>query len=311
MTDADVDAVLEQQRERLARSEDVVAAEGEPAAVAEDGLIAVVSSERRMDGEEEVAKTDSTEVEVGNPETLPEFTAALRGASVGEERDLDVTYPADFPSETFAGKTAHYKLQVTGLKRRILPELDDKFASEVSEFETMTELRQRLRGSIESERRHEAHHKTEEQILDQLLALHSFPVPNALVEQQINTRLERSLRSLQAQGMDPRKLNLDWSALRDRQRDAAGRDVRVSLLLDRISDAEGFDASEAEVDEEVNRFAGQLHQTPEVVRQRLTEDGMLDSIKSRIRNQRTMDLLFETATGVKPTPHADHASPEE
>lgn len=311
VTDEDVEKSLEQIRDQRATTDEVTAEEGQPAPVAEDGMIAVASSERLMDGDQEPARTDSIEVEVGNAETLPEFTAALRGAAVGDERDLDVTYPADFPSEFFAGKTAHYKLKVTGLKRRILPELNDEFAREVgggdAPVETLDALRQRLRENIEAERRHQAQHETEEKLLDQLLALHTFPVPNALVDQQIDSRLERSLRSLAMQGIDPRKLNLDWSGLRERQRESATRDVRLHLLISRIAEAEGVQAPEEEVDAEIHRIANQMHQTPEVVRQRLTEDGVLDSIKSRIRSQKVMDLLFESATGTKPTPHTHEA----
>lgn len=311
VTDEDVAKALEQLREQGATTEEVKAEEGQPAPVAEDGMIVVASSERLMDGDEEPVRTDSIEVEVGNEETLPEFTAALRGAAVGDERDLDVTYPADFPSEFFAGKTAHYKLKITGLKRRILPELNDEFAREVSgseaPVETLDALRQRLRENIEAERRHQAQHQTEEKLLDQLLEMHPFPVPNALVEQQIDSRLERSLRSLAMQGIDPRKLNLDWSGLRERQRESATRDVRLHLLISKIADAENVQAPEEEVDAEINRIAGQMHQTSEVVRQRLTDDGVLDSIKSRIRNQKVMDLLFESATGTKPTPHTHEA----
>lgn len=311
VTDEDVEKSLEQIRDQRATTDEITAEEGQPAPVAEDGMIAVASSERLMDGDQEPARTDSIEVEVGNAETLPEFTAALRGAAVGDERDLDVTYPADFPSEFFAGKTAHYKLKVTGLKRRILPELNDEFAREVgggdAPVETLDALRQRLRENIEAERRHQAQHETEEKLLDQLLALHTFPVPNALVDQQIDSRLERSLRSLAMQGIDPRKLNLDWSGLRERQRESATRDVRLHLLISRIAEAEGVQAPEEEVDAEIHRIANQMHQTPEVVRQRLTEDGVLDSIKSRIRSQKVMDLLFESATGTKPTPHTHEA----
>jgi len=314
VTDTDVENALEELRRQRATTEEVTAAEGQPAPVAEDGLIVVASSERRMDGDEAPAKTDSVEVEVGNAETLPEFNEALRGAVIGDERALDVTYPADFPSEFFAGKTAHYNLTVTGLKRRIVPELNDEFAKEVGAsegIESIDALRQRLRENLEAERRHQAQHDTEEKLLDQLLGQHAFPVPNALVDQQINSRLERSLRSLAMQGLDPRKLNLDWAALRERQREGATRDVRLHLIIAKVADAEGVIAPEEEVDAEVNRIAGQMHQTPEVVRERLTEEGMLDSIKSRIRSQKVMDLLFESATGVKPSPHAHSASPEE
>ena len=311
VTDEDVEKALGEIRDQRATTEEVTVEEGQPAPVAEDGMLAVASSERLMDGDEEPARTDSVEIEVGNEETLPEFTAALRGAAVGEEREFDVAYPAEFPSEFFAGKTAHYKLKITGLKRRILPELNDEFAREVSggeaPVETLDALRQRLRENIEAERRHQAQHDTEEKLLDQLLEQNSFPVPNALVEQQIDSRLERSLRSLAMQGIDPRKLNLDWSGLRERQRESATRDVRLHLLISRIADAENVQAPEEEVDAEINRIADQMHQTPEVVRQRLTDDGVLDSIKSRIRNQKVMDLLFESATGTKPNPHTHEA----
>jgi trigger factor len=233
-------------------------------------------------------------VNVGGEDTLKEFSENLQGAKAGEQRTFDVTYPEDFTDRRLAGKQFTYTLSVKAIKRKQLPELTDAFAKEVgAEFETADDLRNRIRENMEQEKTHRAEHEAKEKMLDELVRRNEFPVPETLVEHQIDVRLERGLRALAAQGMrteDMRKM--DFPRLRAGQRDAAVREVKTSLILERIAEAEKIEVGDEELNKEIEMVALQSKQPIESVRARLTHDGALDRIRTRLRNEKTLDFLY-------------------
>jgi trigger factor len=237
---------------------------------------------------------DEVLVNVGGENTLPEFSANLRGAKAGEQRTFDVTYPDDFSDQRLAGKTFTYTLSVKGIKRKELPELNDAFAKELSpDFQTADDLRQRIRESMEHEKQHQAEHAAKEKLLDELVRRNEFAVPESLVEHQIDVRLERGLRALAAQGMRTEDMKkMDFPRLRAGQRDAALREVKTSLILDRIADKEKIEVTDEELEKEIAAVAEQTKQPVESVRARLTKDGALDRIRNRIRSEKTLDFLY-------------------
>ena len=296
---AEVDQELEGLREHHSRN---VASEAVELA---DGLIGVVAARRLPAAPEapaeaaaprEAEQEQELPIAVGAAETLPEFSAALRGMRPGEERELEVHYPAEFPNAAIAGKSQRYHLRLLRIEKKQIPELDDAFALQATAVETLAELRQRILESLRAQRRHEARHQVEEAIVDQLVAQSPFPVPGALVDQQVEAKLERNLRSLADQGVDPRKLKLDWSKLRAKHQEAAEREVRASLLMERIAAREQIEARSEEVEAELQRAAAELGQTPEALRARLTDQGVLDRIKNRIRQEKVVDFLVTQAT---------------
>jgi trigger factor len=237
---------------------------------------------------------DEVLVQVGGEDTLKEFSENLRGAKANEQRTFDVTYAEDFSDRRLAGKTFVYTLAVKAIKRKQLPELTDDFAKEVgAEFQTVDDLRKRVRDNMEAEKQHAAEHEAKEKMVDELVRRNEFPVPESLVEHQIDVRLERGLRALAAQGMrteDMRKM--DFPRLRAGQREAALREVKTSLILERIADAEHIEVSDEELDKEIEAVALQSKQPVEAVKARLTHDGALDRIRSRIRSEKTLDYLY-------------------
>jgi trigger factor len=238
-------------------------------------------------------KVDEVLVEIGGTNTVKEFSEHLRGAKVGETRQFDVSYPEDFSDQRLAGKTLSYSVSVTGIKTKQVPELNDEFAKQVGEFENLDAVRQRIRDGIKSEKEHAAEHEAKDKIVDELLKRAEFPVPDSLVERQIDLRLERGLRALAAQGMRAEDLKkMDWSRLRAGQRDQAMREVRAALLLDKIADLEKIEVSDEEVDKEVESLAVQSRQPVDEVRARLTQDGAVNRIRDRIRNEKALDFLY-------------------
>jgi len=239
------------------------------------------------------ANVDDVLVEVGGSNTVAECTENLRGAKPGDERTFDVSYPQEFSDERLAGKTVTYTVTIKAIKQKHLPAADDAFAKELGEFETLEALKQRIREGLDAEKRHAAEHEAKDKLVDQLVQRHDFPVPEALVEHQIDVRLERGLRALASQGMRPEDMKkMDFPRLRAGQREAALKEVKASLLLDKIAALEKIEVGEEEIAREIEALAAQTKQTPEAIRARLTRDGALDRIRDRIRNEKTLDFLY-------------------
>ena len=236
---------------------------------------------------------DEVLVEVGGKNTVREFSENLRGCSPGDERRFDVNYPQDFSDQRLAGKTVTYNVKVKAIKQKELPPLDDDFAKAAGDFKSVAELRQRIREELERQKKSRAEHEAKDKLIEQLVERNNFPVPESLVERQVDVRLERGLRALAAQGLRAEDMKkMDLPRLRAGQRDAAVREVRASLLLEKIADAEKLEVSDAEVNQEIDSLAKQMQQTPESVRARLTRDGALDRIRNRIRNEKALDFLY-------------------
>jgi trigger factor len=236
---------------------------------------------------------DDVLIEIGGKNTVPEFTEQLTGASSGEERTFDVSYPEDATDKRLAGKTFVYTVKVNGIKQKSLPELNDDFAKELGEFTSLDQVRKQIRDNMEAEKRHTAEHEAKDKLVAELVKRNDFEVPESLVDRQIDLRLERGLRALAAQGMKMEDLKkMDLPRLRAGQREQAVHDVKSSLLLERIADLEKIEVSDEEVNQELEALAKQSKQTSEAVRARLTEDGGLDRIRNRIRSEKTLEFLY-------------------
>ena len=214
---------------------------------------------------------------------------------MGEHKKFDVPYPADYPDAKLAGKTYHYAVEILGIKTKKLPELNDDFAKDVSDAPTLEELRARLRKGLEAARDQRQKQLARDKILAQIVKGHEFPVPEAMVEHQMDVRLERVVRSLASQGVDPRAVNVDWVGLRRQQRERAVEDVKAEMLLDRIATAENIDVSEEELNRELARLAEPSGESAAAIRARLTKQGALDRMKSKLRSDKTLDWLYQNS----------------
>ncbi|MGC2475357.1 MAG: trigger factor [Candidatus Sulfotelmatobacter sp.] len=236
---------------------------------------------------------DEILIEIGGKNTVPEFSANLRGASAGDERQFEVVYPEDTNDKRLAGKTFIYTVKVQAIKQKNLPELNDAFAKELGEFENLEEVRKQIRENMEAERKHTAEREAKDKLVAELVRRNEFEVPESLVERQIDLRLERGLRALAAQGMKMEDMKkMDLPRLRAGQHDQALQDVKSSLLLDRIAELEKIDVSEDELNHDLEALALQSKQSLEAVRSRLTQDGGLDRIRNRIRSEKTLEFLY-------------------
>ncbi len=233
-------------------------------------------------------------VQVGGPNTLDSFNAALRGATVGQQLKFEVSYPQDFGERQLAGKRVAYDLEVKGIKKKIEPELNDEFAKELGPYESLEDFNRQLREHLARDKQRRVQTETTNRLLDALVTRFEFPVPESLVQQQIDARLDRGLRALASQGMRTEDMrNLDFDRLRAAQRSSATAEVKGSILLDRIADAENVTVPEEDVENELQGISLQMREPVDALRTRLTEDGSLARIRERLRREKMGALLYE------------------
>jgi trigger factor len=243
---------------------------------------------------EEPVKMDDVMVEIGSPNTVAAFTENLRGAKAGDEKNFEVSYPADFYDHRLAGKHFDYKVKINSIKKKTLPEVNDGFAKELSpEMETLDQLKAAIRENLQTHRQQHADHEAKEKLIEHIVDMHKFPVPKSMVDHQINLRLERGLRALAAQGMRTEDMKrMDFSKLRTAQAPAAIKEVKSGMLLHKIADAENIQVSDEELEREVHLLAYQTQQSPEEVKAQLVKDQGLERIRARMRGEKALDFLY-------------------
>ena len=287
VTDEDINQRIESIRERKAEYVNI-----DPRPL-EDGDHALVSLATISGVEGDPVKQDELMIEIGAADTVAGFTDGLRGASPGEDREFDVTYPGEYAQTKLAGRTVRFHAHVKGIRRKELPELNDEFAKDLGDYQSLDELKEVIRKTIFSERQYEAQQDAKNKLVESLVDLHDFPVPEAYVDRQIQTRMEQLLRNMQAEGADIKNLKLDWQKVKEAQRDKALREVKASLLLGKVADRESINATRDEVDREVERIAKQQREPLAAVKFRMEKDGSLNRIASHIQTEKTLNFLFE------------------
>ena len=289
ITDADVAKALDEMRERAAAFAPV-----EGRAIGNGDYVQLKLMGTPAGGGEPL-RADSVMCHVGAEETMQPFNENLLGANIGAHKSFEVVYPADYPDAKLAGKTFNYAVEILGIKTKKLPELNDEFAKDVSDAATLDELKKKVSESLEHQRDHRQKELQREKVLAELVKLHDFPVPESLVEHQMDVRLERVVRSLAAQGVDPRAVNVDWVLLRKRQQERATDDVKAELIIDRIASVENIDVTDEEVQHELEHMASHSGESAEAVRARLTKQGALDRMKAKLRSDKTLDWLAQNS----------------
>ncbi len=233
-------------------------------------------------------------VEVGGKNTLPAFNEALRGSKPGQELKFEVIYPADFGEQRLAGQTVSYDVTVKSIKKKTYPERDAEFAKQLGNYESWEEFEAKLREHASNRKKDALETQAKDKMLEELIAKYQFPVPESFVQQQIDARLDRGLRALAQQGMKPEDMRkLDFGRLRAAQRDQAVNEVKASMILDRISEAEGVVVSDEDLDRELLMLSIQSREPLEALRERLTKDGGLDRIREQMRREKTGSVLYE------------------
>ena len=233
-------------------------------------------------------------IEIGGKNTLQAFNDALRGAKVGQELQFEASYPAEFGDARLAGRTVSYDVTVKAIKKKTFPERDEEFAKQLGPYSNWNDFETKLRERLASRKKDTLESHARDQMVDELIAKYSFPVPETFVQQQIDARLERGLRALAQQGMSSDAMRqLDFGRLREAQRDQAVNEVKASLILDKIAEREHIEVSDDDMERELLMLSIQSREPVEALRKRLAEDGSLDRIREQMRREKTGSVLFE------------------
>jgi trigger factor len=287
VTDEDVANRLETMRENRAEYVNL-----DPRPIEDKDFVVVLL--KSVSGLAEPIEQNST-IEVGGGDTFQSFTDALLGSNPGDTKHAEVTYSEDYGEPRLAGKTVQFELTPKVIQKKEPPNLDDEFARDLGDYQTLDELRDAVRKSIFHEKQHAAQQVAKEALIDRLVEANDFSVPETYVNRQIENQLKMQLRQVTGREVDLSKLNLDWAKVKEKQQDSALRSVKASLLLEKISDKESIKAARDEVDREVQRIAQQEREPIPVTRARLDKDGTLARIVSHIQTEKTLQFLFEQA----------------
>jgi trigger factor len=289
-----VDQALERLRQRAARYEPIDDRGLEP------GDTAAVDLERRAfetDGTPgPTEKHENVALEMGASVNPPGFDDQLAGMRGGDEKTFVVHYPADHPVTELQSKDVEYTVKVRAVRRRVVPALDDDLAKEVSDAATLDDLREQVRSGLAREASREADRRLRSDLLKALAAKVTFPVPEVLVERDIDRRTQDFIRQLIEERIDPRKAGIDWEAFRNEQRTPAEEAVRAMIVLDEVARREDLAVGDADLDREVAGYAERSGRTAPAVRAELEKDGELERLRTGLRRERAVDYLLTRAT---------------
>ena len=292
--DEAVDREIEQLRIRVARSEPV------EDRAAETGDTVALDLERRLrrgDGTESGPErhVDVT-IEIGNPENPPGFDDHLRGVEAGATREFTLPMPPAEDAPDAPAAEAHYAVEVRGVHRRVLPELDDEFAKDLGDFDDLAALRGRIRSDLERQAQGEAMRGVRADLLRQLASRVTGDVPAALVAAEVERRVAHLVRQMLGQRIDPRRAKVDWDAFRDQQRDSATGVVRSALVLDEIARRESIDVSESDLEQEFGRQSAATGQSVPAVRAAIDKEDGRPQLVAGLRRENAIDFLMARAT---------------
>ena len=288
ITDDAVERTLERLRERGAKHETV---EGRPIG---DGDTAVLDIDR-TDPDGKVDHHDNVSVELGATGNPPGFDQNLVGLSAGEEKTFAVHFPEDYPVTDMANTDVTYKVKLNEVRRKVLPVLDDEFAKDVGDFESLAALRARVRADMEADAEQHAKQHVRNDLLKALAERVTFELPSSLVDREIDRRLEEFARRLIEQNVDPRKAGIDWGQFREAQREPARSAVASTLVLDELARRENLAVSPEDVDKEVDQFATRSGRTPAAVRAQLEKEGGLARLAAGLRREKAVDFAMSRA----------------
>jgi trigger factor len=245
--------------------------------------------------EAEPVKVDNVEVVLGGEGVQQEFTDNLLGVRPDDKKTFSIQYRDDFSTPGLAGKKVEYEAEVTAVSRKELPEVDDEWVKSLGYDYDVATLKSNIRQDLETHSKADADRRMRDDVIRQLLAAHPFEVPETLVEQQTNQRLQNVVREMIGRGFDPRNPNMNWEGAREELKAQAVNDVRATMLLDHIAETENITVSDEEIETEIDAYAAASQQPKEQVRAALTKEGGERSIAHRLRNRKALEFLIENA----------------
>jgi trigger factor len=298
VSEEDVEKELEANREMNARVLTI-----EEGAVAEGDTV-TMDFEGFVDGEAfEGGKGEDYELEIGSGQFIPGFEDALIGATIGEETNVEVTFPEEYHAEELAGKEATFKVTVHEAKRKELPALDDEFAKDTSEFETLEELKAHTRKDLEEGAKRSAESALRDRVIDKAIENMTVQVPEAMINAEIDGMLNDFDQQLKMQGLSLEQYMQftggNDQALREQMKDDALARVKTGLLIDAIAEAEAVEVTDEDVEKEIERIAELQDRELDEIKALFegpNGEALRQNLKENLRSKKTVDFLVDNAT---------------
>lgn len=293
VTDEEIDEAIEKERENNARTISVTDR------AVRDGDMTVLDFEGFVDGEAfEGGKSENYPLTIGSDTFIPGFEEQLIGAEIDKEVEINVTFPEDYQESTLAGKPAVFKCTIREIKQKELPELDDEFASEVSEFDTLAEYREDVKATLTKEKEDEARAVKEEKLIEQIVEDAQMDIPEAMLETQQNSMAEDFAQRIQMQGISIEQYyqftGLTKAALLEQLKPQAEQKIKSRLVLEAVAKAEGIETSDEEYNEEIKKMAEAYQMTEEKLTGIINEYERR-SIREDISIRKALDFVVENA----------------
>ena len=293
VTDADVEAELKRVQEQNAR---LVTIEDRPVA---DGDQTVIDFEGYVDGKTfDGGSAEDFQLTIGSHAFIDTFEEQLIGKNIGEECEVNVTFPTEYHAKELAGKPATFKVTVKEIKVKELPELDDEFASEVSEFETLDEYKTDIRAKLSERKQKAAASENENRVVDKVVENASMEIPDRMLDGQIDNMVQEMARNMESQGLSMdlylKYTGMTMDQIREQMRPQAEKRIKTRLTLEAVVKAENIQTSDERLDEEIQKLADNYKMEADKLKEYMT-DRDKDQMKEDIAVQEAVDFLVAEA----------------
>ncbi len=293
VTDEDIDTELKKVQEQNSR---LVTVDDRPV---QEGDQAIVDFEGFVDGTPfEGGKSEAYPLTIGSHSFIEGFEEQLIGRSIGEEAEINVTFPEDYHAKELAGKPAVFKVVIKELKRKELPELDDEFAGEVSEFETLEEYKADIRAKLSETKQAQATTENENNVVEKVVEDASMDIPEAMIDQQVRNMIDGFTRRMQGQGLTMEQYlqftGSNMKQIQEQTRPQAEKRIRTRLVLEAVAAAENIEVSDEAVEEELKKMADSYQMDLEKVKEYMGEEG-IRQLKQDLAVQEAVDFLVAEA----------------
>ncbi len=265
----------------------------------ENGFVANIDFAGTLDGVAfEGGTAQGYSLEVGSGSFIPGFEDQMLGKAVGEEFDVNVTFPEDYPAEELAGKPVVFKVLVNELKKKELPQLDDNFVKDTTEFETVEELKNSIKARLEEKAQAEAEEEMKSALIDAIAETVEIDIPNSMIESQIDRQLDEMNMQLSYQGWSIEKFaeltGQSMDEIRAARREEAEKLVKNTLIIEKIAELENIEVTEEDVNKDIENFAKIYNMEIDKIKAAIGE-AELEGIKNRIKNDKTVQTLLDAA----------------
>lgn len=297
VSDEDVQKRLEQMQNQNSR---LVTDDKE---AAKKGDTVVIDYEGSIDGEPfDGGKDEGYSLELGSNTFIPGFEDQLVGVKAGEDKDVNVTFPEDYHAEDLKGKAALFKVHVVEVQRKELPAIDDEFAKDVSEFDTLDELKEDLKGKIAEEKKEAKLNTARQKALDYAIEHAEMDIPEMMIDEEVDRDYENLKRQMSGQGLSMENYfkftGQSKEVFRQSMAPDAEKNIKADLVLEAIGKAENIEPSEEEIDNEIKEYAHAFNQEFDKYKESL-DDQMLEYITDTIKRRKALDLLVDSAKQVE------------